>query len=294
MNRGNGSQNRKHGKRVETVMMTLEEIKNVSFRKANIGGYRVEDVDDFIDRVEETVNSIAQENRAEKQKVRDLDVKLAECKSKEDSISQVLLNAQRQADSVVREAEQRAEIILQDARNEAQEIVSRAQNEIDGQKEAIETLKREVSQFKARLLGVYREHLTLIDALPGGEEEKAPEEPRVPAQEAKAQQAAPQQKKEAEARPQAEPEADSDAVDLDQLADEILAETETVPQEQKQTAPEQTAERNRQPRKTVSLFDSDYEFDDVPKTSRFESLKFGDDYDLKDDPEMASGGRKKR
>ena len=55
-------------------MMTLEEIKNVSFRKANIGGYRVEDVDDFIDRVEETVNAIAQENRAEKQKVRDLDV----------------------------------------------------------------------------------------------------------------------------------------------------------------------------------------------------------------------------
>ena len=108
------------------------------------------------------------------------------------------------------------------------------------------------------------------------------------------EQAAPQQKKEAEARPQAEPEADSDAVDLDQLADEILAETETVPQEQKQTAPEQTAERKRQPRKTVSLFDSDYEFDDVPKTSRFESLKFGDDYDLKDDPEMASGGRKKR
>ena len=34
-------------------MMTLEEIKNVSFRKANIGGYRVDDVDDFIDKVEE-------------------------------------------------------------------------------------------------------------------------------------------------------------------------------------------------------------------------------------------------
>ena len=280
-------------------MMTLEEIKNVSFRKANIGGYRVEDVDDFIDKLEETFNAITQENRAGKQKVRELDAKLAECKSREDSIGQVLLNAQRQADSVVREAEQKAEIILQDARNEAQEIVFRAQEEIDGQKEAIETLKQEVSQFKARLLGVYREHLTLIDALPGGEEEKAQEKPsHVSAQEAETQEPVSPQKKgeETKAELQPESEADSDAVDLDQLADEILAETEPAPQEQKQVqaVPEQTAARSPQPRKEVSLFDNDYEFDAVPKTSRFESLKFGDDYDLKDDPEMVSGSRKKR
>lgn len=279
-------------------MMTLEELRNVAFRKANIGGYRVEDVDAFIDRIEETFNAMAQDNRAAKQKVRDLETKLAECKSREDSIGQVLLNAQRQADSVVHEAEQKAEIILQDARSEAQEIVFRAQEEIDGQKEAIETLKKEVAQFKAKLLGVYREHLTLIDALPGGEEEAAPQEqPKQPAQEEPQplQEEAP--KAEAPAEPDRLSEATIAEMDLDRLSEEIIAEmaldnpsdkAEVAPTAQEQPVPEQPA------RKAVSLFDSDYEFDDVPRSSRFESLKFGDDYDLKDDPEMSSGGRKKR
>ena len=170
-------------------MMTLEEIKNVSFRKANIGGYRVEDVDDFIDKIEETFGAMAQESRTSRQKIQDLNAKLTECKSKEESIGQVLLNAQRQADSVVREAGQKAQIILEDAKNEAQELVFHAQEEIDGQKEAIETLKREVALFKAKLLSVYREHLTLIDALPDNDEEKEeqpsqqnliPEQPQEP------------------------------------------------------------------------------------------------------------------
>ena len=185
----------------------------------------------------------------------------------------------------MREAEQKAQIILQDAHNEAQEIVFHAQEEIDGQKEAIETLKREVSQFKARLLSVYREHLTLIDALPDSEEEKAQQPAAPEEQEPETQEAAPQEKTEPKPEPQ-QPETDEDAVDLDQLADEILAEAQPAPAGAKPVQP--------QPRKEVSLFDDDYEFDAAPQTSRFESLKFGDDYDLKDDPEMSSGGRKKR
>ena len=286
-------------------MMTLEEIKNVSFRKANIGGYRVEDVDDFIDKVEETFGAIAQENRAARQKIQELNEKLADCKSKEDSIGQVLLNAQRQADSVVREAEQKSQIILEAARNEAQEIVLRAQAEIDGQKDAIEMLKKEVAQFKAKLLGVYREHLTLIDALPGEDDEKPAEQaaPQAEAAAAEPEKAAEpaaepeapvvQQPVAEEAAVQAEPDA---MVDLDKFADEILAEEETIPLQPKYAAPaaKQEPAPAAQPRRGVSLFDDDYEEDFTPTSSRFESLKFGDDYDLKDDPDIAPGGRKKR
>ena len=41
-------------------MLTLEEIKNVTFHKAR-NGYQTEDVDDFIDSVIETVDNILHE-----------------------------------------------------------------------------------------------------------------------------------------------------------------------------------------------------------------------------------------
>ncbi len=291
-------------------MMTLEEIKNVSFRKANIGGYRVEDVDDFIDKIEETFGAMAQESRTSRQKIQDLNAKLTECKSKEESIGQVLLNAQRQADSVVREAGQKAQIILEDAKNEAQELVFHAQEEIDGQKEAIETLKREVALFKAKLLSVYREHLTLIDALPDNDEEKEeqpsqqnliPEQPQEPKTvidevpqvvvQPKAAVEPEKEEKPAQNNPAAVP--DPVPVDLDKFADEILAEEESVPVQPKKPAVQETPAY--QPRHTVSLFDEDdYESDFKPSPSRFETLKFGDDYDLKGDPDIALNGRKKR
>ena len=288
-------------------MMTLEEIKNVSFRKANIGGYRVDDVDDFIDKVEEMFGTMGQENRAGLQKIQELTAKLTESKAREDSIGQVLLNAQRQADSVVREAGQKAQIILEDAQNEAQEMIFHAQEEIDGQKEAIETLKKEVAQFKAKLLSVYREHLTLIDALPGGEEEPA-EAPA--AAEAKAEEPAAPEVPAAPVQPQAPvatdissaaapaPTAIEATVDFDQFADEILAETapaapKRTASAQPETAPAVSAAVS-QPRRAVSLFDEDYESGFTPTDSHFETLKFGDDYDLKDDPDMVSGSRRKR
>ena len=39
-------------------MLTLNDIINVSFRKANFSGYRPEDVDNFIDRVKESYEAL--------------------------------------------------------------------------------------------------------------------------------------------------------------------------------------------------------------------------------------------
>ena len=39
-------------------MLTVEEIENVSFRRAGLGGYKIEDVDNFVDDVIEKVRDL--------------------------------------------------------------------------------------------------------------------------------------------------------------------------------------------------------------------------------------------
>ena len=92
-------------------MLTLEEIKNVTFHKAR-NGYQTEDVDDFIDSVIETVDNILHERDDYLKKLDIFAKKVEEYRSTEESVGSVLLSAQRLADSNIREANHKAEVIL--------------------------------------------------------------------------------------------------------------------------------------------------------------------------------------
>ena len=53
-------------------MITIEELRNVSFRRANFGGYKPEDVDAFIDDMIISYEKIALENKSLNEKVQEL------------------------------------------------------------------------------------------------------------------------------------------------------------------------------------------------------------------------------
>ena len=66
-------------------MLTLEEIENISFRKSRPGGYRAEEVDDFVDKVIKKVKALESENRELESRIDNLNEKIQEYKEKEDS-----------------------------------------------------------------------------------------------------------------------------------------------------------------------------------------------------------------
>lgn len=161
-------------------MLTLNDIINISFRKANFAGYRTEDVDSFIDQVRDSYDSLLKKGIEQKEKLealtaenaqllKKIDVlaaKIEEYRSEEDEIKSALVSAQKLGDASVREARHKAEVILKDASMKAERIVAGAQSEIVEQKKEMERLKKSVSDFRAQLLGIYKQHLTLINALP--------------------------------------------------------------------------------------------------------------------------------
>ena len=55
-----------------SVLITIEELRNVSFRRANFGGYKSEDVDAFIDDMIISYEKIALENKSLNEKVQKL------------------------------------------------------------------------------------------------------------------------------------------------------------------------------------------------------------------------------
>lgn len=150
-------------------MLTLNEIRNVNFRKANFGGYRAEDVEAFIDEVQLSYDTLLRENAELVKKLEVLAAKLEEYQSEEDSIRNALMNAQKVGDASLRDAKHKAEIILKDATIKAEKIVSNAQTEIHRERDIIERMQRDIAEFKTKLLRAYKDHLTLINNLPTDE-----------------------------------------------------------------------------------------------------------------------------
>jgi len=88
-------------------MITLEEIENITFRKAGFGGYKIEEVDDFVDDVAEKVKSLELTQRELQLKIENQEAEIAKYKEKEDSVQNALITAQLSAKQIKADAERK-------------------------------------------------------------------------------------------------------------------------------------------------------------------------------------------
>ena len=171
-------------------MLTPQDVRSVQFEK-NLRGYRTEDVDRFLDKVEEQLredDAQAEQLRkqiadltAENQKLHD---ELKSFEADGEMLKSALINAQRMGENVIREANQKR---LAEERE-------------------YDRVRLEVTRFKSDVLNLYRSHVESLSRLPEFQKETA-------AQDAKqAEPAAEESEPAAAAQPQAadvqEPEAE--------------------------------------------------------------------------------------
>ena len=142
------------------VLLTAQDIEDVQFKKS-FGRYETDGVDAFLDRCAETVEALTRTNAENEHKMQVLGQSIVEYRAQEDTIRNALMNAQRMSDTILGEARQQAEQITAEAKEQAAHIHETAEADVQD----------EVVSFKARLLSIYREHLTLIGVLT--DEEKA-------------------------------------------------------------------------------------------------------------------------
>lgn len=229
-------------------MLSYNDIISYKFEKAGFGGgYKPEDVDKFTMRLATDFQKLEAEKAELEQKLMALAQKVEEYREDEESLRAALLGAQKLGDSIIRESKQKAEQTLDAARQEADRLVGAARAQIEREQFTLTKIQKEVSNFKSRLLVLYKQHLELISSMPG-------QDVTVDAQEIINGSQNPQPRQEAPVPPEAaEPERP-----LEEPLPEPAVEEER-PEES--AAPEASAH-------------------EMPRESRFGELKFGEGYDL--------------
>ena len=193
--------------------------------------------------------------------------KIVEYRQREESISEALLRAQQAGNTIILEANQKADLIMRDAQIKAENVQEAALRSIKEEEQQLEAIKQTVSDFKATLLDMYRDHLRQIDLLPAEEpeEEPAAESEEETVEVVAEEEAAPVEEAVVEAAPVEEVPAE------EEQPEEAPVEEEAVVAVSHVIEPEETEE-------------------EIP--SRFANLEFGENYEP-DEPKKGFFGRKK-
>ena len=186
-------------------MFNAEDIKKIEFSDS-FKGYKREEVDAFLDKIEADYVNIERVIEDYKGQIETLNNKIVELESSQDSIQTVLLNAQKLADQIVREAREKSEEIIlkaeaninvitakekelseafelkanerkanlqleldalvQKAELKAKSITDAAMDSVKRQQVLFDKLKLEISSFKSSITSKYKEHLNLLQTIP--------------------------------------------------------------------------------------------------------------------------------
>ena len=141
-------------------MLTIDEIKNISFRKATLnGGYRAEDVDSFIDEVIVSFEQLKKEKTNLVHKIDVLATRVEQYRADEETVRNALLASQKVADACIREAKEKAAKIVRDAETKAQTLLVDANNMTRAGKPRIPRLLPQGRlPFRGRHADLHRDH----------------------------------------------------------------------------------------------------------------------------------------
>lgn len=131
-------------------MKTPEQIRDMEFQKATMGGYKQSDVELFLEEVASQIEIILRQKQEAERKLQEFIKKVPEAAISTAGIQNVLVNAQRVAEQIAEDAKAEAERVVADANLKlaeadvkAREIVADAENKavLLGQTAEVEAAK---------------------------------------------------------------------------------------------------------------------------------------------------------
>ena len=238
-------------------MLTVDQMKNYSFKKASIGGYRCDEVESFVEEAAATVEELKKQNSEILSKSELLMKKVEEYRQNEDTINKVLVKSQKDGENMVKDAEAEAERIITEAKEEADRIIADANSRINKEKEMINSIMAESAELKKKLKEFHQQQIDALSGLPDDEEviaEKKALNEKYPTKvySEKPEETAP-------------------------IVEEVFSTIEEAAEDAKaETAEAAAAAAAEADNSTIHIEKSAFE-------KKFGKLKFGDDYDIKEE-----------
>lgn len=147
-------------------MLTIDDIKNVGFRRAKFGGYKPEDVDAFIDDVQISFEKMIREMNRLKETNNCLNAQVKKFKEEGQSIENVISSAKETAEKSLDDARIHTSDMINEATKKSKEIMDKAKKEVEINREISERLKSESAKLRKKLDDIYKKHLEIIDEIP--------------------------------------------------------------------------------------------------------------------------------
>lgn len=186
-------------------MLTASEIKKIQFSKS-INGFKRDEVEVFLDTVESDYLQFERIIKDYSLKIEQLEAQINDFKVSQDSIQNVLLNAQKLADQIINEAKEKSEeivikaeqninviteqekelakafeikanerklalqkeldIMIEKANIKSKSIMDAAMDSVQRQQVLFDKLKLEIASFRSSITAKYKEHLSILQEIP--------------------------------------------------------------------------------------------------------------------------------
>ena len=186
-------------------MLTASEIKKIEFSKS-INGFKRDEVEVFLDTVESDYLQFERIIKDYSLKIEQLEAQINDFKVSQDSIQNVLLNAQKLADQIINEAKEKSEeivikaeqninviteqekelakafeikanerklalqkeldIMIEKANIKSKSIMDAAMDSVQRQQVLFDKLKLEIASFRSSISAKYKEHLSILQEIP--------------------------------------------------------------------------------------------------------------------------------
>ena len=147
-------------------MLTIDEIKEVSFRRSGRSGYNAVDVDEFIDEIVDTVEKLNAEKAELIRKMDILATKIEQYRTEEETVRNALLQSQKISDATIKDAKNKASYIIKSAEKKSRSILTEAEMATEREKDKFEAVHRETAKLRKEIIALYRQHLAVVEQMP--------------------------------------------------------------------------------------------------------------------------------
>lgn len=143
-------------------MLTPLDIENKKFARQKIGGYNVDEVDEFLDEITSEYEKLYKENIELKSNEQELTDNVGQYKNIESTLQNTLIIAQKTADEVQEVAKKQAEQIIKDAEFTAKAKSDELNSTIIAKQKELDDLKRQFDVFKAKMESLLISQLEIL------------------------------------------------------------------------------------------------------------------------------------
>ena len=128
-------------------------------------GYKIEEVNRFIDIVIKRLEKLNSDNALMQMKISSLEEELQKSKKEEINLSEAILAAQKTADRIKELAREESNMIVEQARNNANSIVHEALLTAEKTNNEAMILRKNITVYKNRVKNIIKSQLEIADEL---------------------------------------------------------------------------------------------------------------------------------